>query len=308
MTFIQPQSLEYLARLIGARFVGPADFSVLGTNEIHRVNPGEMVFVNHPKYYKKALESKASVILIDKEVDCPPGKVLLISEDPFRDFNRINTHFTPIQTFSEQVSDTIIGEGSQIHPSVIIGSQVRIGRNCIIMPNVVLGDRTIIGDRCIIQAGTVIGGDAFYYGKTKGKYTKMLSVGYVVLEDEVEIGALCTVDRGVTDVTYIGRGTKLDNLIQVGHDTRIGGNCLIASQVGIAGCCTIGNQVTIWGQVGIASGKHIGDGAVIYGKAGVNRNLEGGKNYMGTFAEEYMDYLRREASLRKMTNNTPFNG
>ena len=128
----------------------------------------------------------------------------------------------------------------------------------------------------------------------------MLSVGHVVVEDDVEIGCNCTIDRGVTDVTRIGRGSKLDNQIQIGHDTVIGKGVLIASQVGIAGCCIIEDDVTIWGQVGMASGKRVGKGAVLLGKTGVNKDLEGGKTYFGSLAEEFREYLKREVKLKNL--------
>src|SRR5690606_11769363 len=170
MTFNKPQTLHTIAEIIGARMVGDADFPVLGTNEIHRVEPGEIVFVNHPKYYDKALESAATVILIDKEVPCPPGKALLVSDDPFRDFNKINTHFTRIYNFTDVLHDIEVGEGTTIHPSAVLGNEIKIGKNCLIFPHVVIGDRTVIGDNVIIQSGTVLGGDAFYYRKLNGHF------------------------------------------------------------------------------------------------------------------------------------------
>ena len=300
MQFKLPQALKTIAELIDAKFIGDENFQVFGTNEIHRVKAGEIVFVNHPKYYDKALNSEATIILIDKEVDCPEGKALLISDDPFRDFNKINEYFVPIQTFETCNENMQIGENTKIHPSVIIGNDVKIGNNCIVMPNVVLGDRTVVGNNCIIQSGTVLGGDAFYYNKNQEGYRKMLSVGHVVVEDDVEIGCNCTIDRGVTDVTRIGRGSKLDNQIQIGHDTVIGKGVLIASQVGIAGCCIIEDDVTIWGQVGMASGKRVGKGAVLLGKTGVNKDLEGGKTYFGSLAEENREYLKREVKLKNL--------
>jgi len=253
MTFNQPQTLRNIADLIGAQMIGDENFPVLGTNEIHRVKAGEIVFVNHPKYYDKALNSAATIILIDKVVDCPEGKALLVSDDPFRDFNKINIHFTRIYNFSEELHDLEVGEGTRIHPSAVIGNEVKIGKNSIIFPNVVIGDRTIIGDNVIIQSGTVLGGDAFYYRKLNGNFDRLISVGNVIIEDNVEIGNNCTIDRGVTDSTIIGEGSILDNLIQIGHDTIIGKKVLIASHAAIAGCCVIEDEVTVWGQVGIAS-------------------------------------------------------
>ena len=300
MKFPEIQTLKQIAEIIDAKYIGADDFPISGTNEIHRVKSGEIVFVNHPKYYEKALNSEATVILIDKEVDCPQGKALLVSDDPFRDFNKINAHFTPIQTFKTYGENVKIGKNSQIHSSVIIGNDVEIGEECIIMPNVVIGDRTKIGNRCIVQSGTVLGGDAFYYRKLPTGYSKMLSVGNVVLEDEVEIGANCTIDRGVTDTTIIGEGTKMDNQIQIGHDTIIGKRCLIASQVGIAGCCNIGNDVTIWGQVGVSSDITVEDEVVILATSGVSKDLKKGKTYFGAPAEEAKEYYKKQVKITRL--------
>ena len=299
MTFKSPQSLKTIAELINAKFIGDENFQVFGTNEIHRVKAGEIVFVNHPKYYDKALNSDATIILIDKEVACPDGKALLVSDDPFRDFNKINEHYQGIQTFETTNQNLKIGENCKIHPSVIIGNDVTIGNNCMIFPNVVIGDRTVIGNNCIIQSGTVLGGDAFYYNKNTEGYRKMLSVGNVILEDHVEIGNLCTIDRGVTDSTIIGAGSILDNQIQIGHDTVIGKKVLIASQTGIAGCCIIEDEVTIWGQVGIASGVTIESGTVLLAQVGVNRSLSKG-TYFGPIAEEFRSYLKKEVKLKNL--------
>jgi len=299
MTFNQPQTLKVIADIIGAKYIGDENFPVLGTNEIHMIKPGEIVFVNHPKYYDKALNSAATIILIDKEVECPEGKALLVSDDPFRDFNKINTHFIRISNFKEELHDLEVGDGTSIHPSAVIGNDVRIGKNCHIFPNVVIGDRTIIGDNVIIQANTVLGGDAFYYRKLNGNFDRLISVGNVVIENNVEIGNSCTIDRGVTDSTTIGEGSVLDNQIQIGHDTIIGKRCLIASQTGIAGCCIIEDEVTIWGQVGMASGVRIEKGTVLLAKVGVNRDLKKG-TYFGPIAEEFRDYLRKEVKIKNL--------
>lgn len=299
MTFEQPQTLRKIAEIIGARFIGDENFPVFGTNEIHMVREGDIVFVNHPKYYDKALNSNATIILIDKEVECPKGKALLVSDDPFRDFNKINTYFTKISNFKENFDDAIVGEGTFIHPSVVIGNGVRIGKNCHIFPNVVIGDRTEIGDNVVIQSGTIIGGDAFYYRKLNGNFDRLISVGNVLIDNNVEIGNLCTIDRGVTASTIIGEGSILDNQIQIGHDTVIGKRCLIASQTGIAGCCIIEDEVTMWGQVGVASGLKIEKGTILLAQVGVNRNLEKG-TYFGPIAEDFRGYLKKEVKLRNL--------
>ncbi|MDR1877519.1 MAG: UDP-3-O-(3-hydroxymyristoyl)glucosamine N-acyltransferase [Flavobacteriaceae bacterium] len=301
MKFPKPYPLKEIASIIKTKYIGDGNLLVYGTNEIHRVKEGEIVFVDHPKYYDKALQSPATIILINKEVECPKGKALLISEDPFRDFNIINTRFRNFQPQKETIAEDIeVGEGTIIQPGVYIGKQVKIGKNCLIFPNVTIHDHTEIGDKVIIQSGTVIGGDAFYYKNRGEYYDRLKSVGNVKIEDDVEIGSNCTIDRGVTGTTIIGEGSKLDNLIQVGHDTVIGKKCLIAAQVGIAGCCNIEDEVTIWGQVGLASSLTIGKQAVILAKSGVSKNLEGGKTYFGSPADEAKKMLRELATLKKL--------
>ncbi|CAI8197115.1 MAG: UDP-3-O-acylglucosamine N-acyltransferase [Formosa sp. Hel1_33_131] len=301
MKFIQPHTLKEIASLIDCEYVGDSSFEVLGMNEIHVVTAGDIVFVDHPKYYDKALSSKATVVLINKNVDCPEGKALLISDDPFRDFNKLTTHFKPFQASSKVISESAkIGEGTIIQPNCFIGNNVEIGQNTLIHANVSIFDDTIIGDNVVIQSGTVLGGNAFYYKKRPEGYDQLLSSGRVVIKNDVHIGASCTIDRGVTGDTTIGAGSKLDNLIQVGHDTIIGKKCLIASQSGIAGCCILEDEVTIWGQVGTNSGITIGTKAVILGQTGVTKSVEGGKTYFGTPVEESRAKLKELALLRKL--------
>ena len=300
MIFKHPQTLKQISEIIGAKYVGDENFPVLGTNEIHMVKPGEIVFVNHPKYYEKALNSPATVILIDKEVDCPEGKALLISDDPFRDFNVLTRHFKPFLFSNVAISASAkVGEGTVIQPNSFIGNHVVIGKNCLIHSNVSIYDHTIIGDNVIIHAGTILGADAFYYKKRPEGYDQLISGGRVVIKDNVGIGALCTIDKGVTGDTTIGEGTKLDNQVHVGHDTVIGKKCLIASQTGIAGCVIIEDEVTIWGQVGMASGVRVESGTVLLAKCGVNRNLKKG-TYFGSIAEEFREYLRKEVKIKNL--------
>lgn len=293
MKFPTPQTLENIAVLIGSDYVGEASFPVFGMNEIHVVQSGDIVFVDHPKYYDKALQSPATVILINKEVECPIGKALLISEDPFRDFNKLTHYFKPFQSSNDSISESAqIGEGTIIQPNVFVGNNVKIGRDCLIHSNVCIYDNTVIGNNVTIHAGTVLGSDAFYYKNRPEKFDKLLSGGNVVIEDNVDLGALCTIDKGVTASTTIGEGSKLDNQVQVGHDTIIGKRCLIASQVGIAGCVIIEDFVTIWGQVGITSGIKIGEKAVISAQSGVSKSLPGHKSYFGTPADEFRKNTR----------------
>ncbi|MCB0480760.1 MAG: UDP-3-O-(3-hydroxymyristoyl)glucosamine N-acyltransferase [Flavobacteriales bacterium] len=301
MKFTSPQTLASIGALIGAKTIGPDDFPVLGLNEIHVVEPGDIVFVDHPKYYDKALQSAATIILINKEVDCPNGKALLVSEDPFNDFLKLIKYFRPFEKANGEIAPSAkIGEGSIIQPGAFIGNHVTIGRNCLIHSNVSIYDHAIIGDNVVIHANTVLGADAFYYQKRQGEYKQFTSCGRVVIHDNVHIGANCTIDKGVTGDTTIGKGSKLDNLVQVGHDTVVGENCLFASQVGIAGCVVIKNNVVLWGQVGVASNITIFDNVVVYAKSGVGKDLEGNKSYFGSPCEESRSKYREINTLKRL--------
>lgn len=300
MKFKSPQTLHTIATLINAKSVGAEDFSITGINEIHVVEEGDIVFVDHPKYYSKALNSAATIILINKKVDCPEGKALLISDDPFRDFNKITKHFNPFISSKESISNSArIGQGTVIQPNVFIGNNVEIGENCIIHPNVTIYDNCIIGNSVTIHSNTVLGADAFYYKNRPTGFDKLISGGRVVLEDDVDLGASCTIDKGVTGDTTIKEGTKIDNQVHVGHDTVIGKKCLIASQTGIAGCVVIEDEVTIWGQVGTNSGITIGKGAIILGQTGVTKSIEGGKTYFGTPISESREKLKELAEIKR---------
>jgi UDP-3-O-[3-hydroxymyristoyl] glucosamine N-acyltransferase len=301
MKFPQPQNLKHIAELIDAEYVGKPDFEILGINEIHVVEQGDIVFVDHPKYYDKALESKATVVLINKKVECPEGKALLISEDPFTDFNKITKHFSPFEASSQAISDSaIIGENTIIQPNVFLGNRVKIGKNCLIHSNVSIYDGVEIGDNVQIHAGAVLGADAFYYKNRPTHHDKLLSGGSIKIGDHVEIGALCTIDKGVSGVTSIGEGTKIDNQVQVGHDTVIGKKCLIASQVGIAGCVVIEDEVTIWGQVGIASGLNIGKKAIILAQSGISKDLKPNTTYFGYPADDIRKKYRELAYINRI--------
>lgn len=301
MKFPRIYTLKEIATIIDTSFVGEETFPVQGMNEIHVVEEGDIVFVDHPKYYDKALESKATIVLINKEVTCPEGKALLISEDPFRDFNKLTDHFRPFISASAAIAPTAqIGERTVIQPNCFIGNNVTIGNDCIIHANVSIYDNAVIGNNVTIHSGTVLGADAFYYKKRPEGFDKLRSGGRVVIEDYVDLGALCTIDKGVTGDTTIKAGTKIDNQVHVGHDTVIGKKCLIASQTGIAGCVVIEDEVTIWGQVGITSGITIGAKSVISAQSGVSKSLEGGKSYFGTPADDFRKKYKEIASIRQI--------
>ena len=291
MKFSSPLSLRIIGDMIDAEIIGNENLKATGINEIHRVEEGDLVFVDHPKYYNKCLQSAASFIIINtREVEIPQGKALLFVDDPFEAYLKIVKHFRPPLASTKAISDiSTIGEGTVVMPNVFIGNHVKIGSNCIIYPNVSILDYTVIGDNVVIQSGCVLGSDAFYYNTKKDRemwYKKMLSCGKVVIEDDVEMGANCTIDRGVTAETIIGKGTKMDNMVHVAHDVVIGKNCLLAAQVAIAGGTTLHDGVTLWGQVGISKTLILESGVTVLAQAGVGHNLEKGKTYWGSPADE----------------------
>lgn len=294
MKFTNPQDINTLASLLNCKVTGNLQQIITGINEIHMVEVGDVVFVDHPKYYQKALESSASVVLIDQVVACPEGKSLLIHPQPFDAFNFLVNHF------SQQLDscEPVVHSSTVIYPTVFIGKNVHIGAHCIIHAGAYIADHTYIEDEVIIGPNSVIGFDAFYYKKKEDNFDRLISCGFVHIESKVEIGALCTIDRGVSGITRIGKGTKIDNQVHIGHDTQIGSNVLIAAGCGISGCVEIGQNVTIWGQAGMASGIKIGAGATILGQSGVTKNIPEGAEYFGTPAGPVKHKFKELAFLR----------
>ena len=300
MRFEKPYTVSELASWLERKFIG-LDQEVTGLNEIHVVEKGDITFVDHPKYYDKALNSKASIVIINKEVPCPEGKSLIISDDPFADFVKIIRHHRPFVASNTDISPTAeIGKGTVIQPNVFIGDHVKIGENCIIHANVSIYPHTVIGNNVVIQSSAVIGGDGYYFQKKNGAYRKFESCGRVIIKDDVEIGAACTIDRGVTGDTTIGNGCKFDNLVQVGHDTIIGNNCLIGSQCAIAGVTTIEDDVIIWARVVVNKDVVVGKGAVILATSGIDKNIPAGGTYFGSPVQPVMTAWREMAAIRQL--------
>lgn len=297
-------SIGQIAEMVGAKVFGDKDLLVSGVNEIHKVEEGDLTFVDAEKYYNRVLNSKAVFIIINKKVDCPEGKVLIFHPKPFEAYNSIVEHFYHVSKafdIDKEISEgALVHENAIIHPNVVIGNNVSIGENTIIYPNVTIYDNVFIGDNVIVHSGSVIGGQAYYYAKKDGKYTKWHSCGSVHIDDDVEIGSCCTIDKGVSGITRIGEGTKLDNQVHVGHGVVIGKNCLFAAQCGIGGKTIVEDDVICWGQVGITKSIRIGKGAVISAQSGVSKSLAGGKAYFGTPAREIKTIQKEMAALRKL--------
>ena len=304
MKFDKPVPVTTIAQLIGAEIAGNKNGNATGINELHKVEEGDLAFVDHPKYYDTCIHSAATFIIINKKTGFPDGKALLIVDEPFEAYLKIVNHFRPFAPSMKMISDTSsVGEGTTIMPNVYIGNHVFIGKNCIIQPHVTILDHCVIGNNVVIQAGTVIGSDAFYYNKKTNRdihYKKMNSCGRVVIEDSVEIGANCTIDRGVSGDTMIGAGTKIDNLVHIGHDTMIGKNCLFAGQVGIAGATTIEDNVVLWGQVGVSKTLTIGKDAIVYAQSGVKDSIAGGKVYFGSPVEDAREKMKEFVWIKRI--------
>lgn len=294
-------SLADIAGMVNARYSGDADFPVTGINEIHMVEPGDLTFVDHPKYYDKALGSKATTIIINKEVERPDGKALIISDDPFRDYVYLVRKFRPFEPAEAMISETaVIGEGTVIQPGAFIGNHVTIGKNCLIHANVSIYDHCVIGDEVIIHSNSVIGADAFYFQRKQNGLRKLESGGRVIIGNRVEIGALSSIDKGVSGDTWIDEGTKIDNHVQVGHDTYIGKHCLIGAHTAIAGVTRIEDEVLLWARVSVNKDIVIGKGAVVLALSGIDKSLEGGKTYFGIPADEARKKWKEMAYIRKL--------
>lgn len=223
MKFTPALTLSELASLIGAEFDGDPGFLVTGLNEIHMVEPGDLTFVDHPKYYDKALNSKATTVLINKRVERPEGKALVFHDKPFDAFISLILRFRPFERALATISPSAtIGEGTVIQPGAFVGNHVTIGKNCLIHSNVSIYDHCVIGDDVVIHSNSVLGADAYYFQRRPEGYRKFESCGRVIIGNRVEIGALCSIDKGVTGDTIIDDGTKMDNHCQVGHDSYIG--------------------------------------------------------------------------------------
>lgn len=297
-----PISVEDLAKKIGATVIGDKTLVATGINEIHKAEAGDIIFVDLAKYFKKSLQSPATIIILNKETECPEGKALLLHENPFKAYDKLVRENRPFRPLSATIADSAnIHPSAIIEPNVVIGPNVRIGKNSYLQANVVVHEHTIIGDNVVIQSGTVIGTDAFYFKKQKdGHYDKWRSGGRVIIENNVDIAANCTINRGVSGDTIIGEGTKIDCLVHVGHGAVIGKNCLIAGQVGIGGKTIIEDNVVLYGQVGLAQNIRIGAKTTIGAKSGVSKDLEGHKIYFGYPADEIRTKQRELAALRHL--------
>lgn len=296
-----PIPVRDIAEKIDAELLGDASLEATGLNEVHQVEPGDITFVDVKKYFDKSLQSAASIVILNQRVAPPQGKALLLCKDPFEAYNRLVLEFRPVVPLVQTVSDTAeIHSSAVLEPNVVVGHHVKIGKGCYIQANVTLAEHTMLGDHVTVQSGAVIGSDAFYFKRSAEGYQRWRSGGRVVLQEQVEIGAGCTINKGVSGDTIIGAGTKLDCQVQIGHDVVVGKHCLFAAQVGVGGNTRIGDEVILYGQVGVAQNLTIGDRAVVLAKSGVSKNLAAGKVYFGYPAGEARATYRELAALRHL--------
>ncbi|WP_020567783.1 LpxD N-terminal domain-containing protein [Neolewinella persica] len=301
MKLAQPITAAALAAQLSAELIGDGSILITGINEIHHVETGDLSFVDHPKYYGPALASAASVLLIDQRMECPQGKALLVIDQPFAAYNGLVLSERPVRQWTHTIDPTArIGANTSIAPGAVVGAYAMIGRDCIIGPNAMIGDWVVLEDRVTVGSGAVIGSEAFYFKGGKDGLTPWRSGGSVLLEADVAIGPNCNIARGVSSTTTIGRGTKLDALVQIGHDCKIGRHCLMAAQVGVAGNTTVGDWCVFQGQAGIAQNIVLGDRTVILAQSGVGKDLEGGKSYFGSPVQEARKAFKDIAVLRKL--------
>ncbi len=314
--------LKELAELVGGSVAGDGDIIVSGVAGIETAREGDITFIANPKYKRMLLTSQASAIISDSPVQ---GKPTLITPNPYLAFARILELYHPTIIEEEGIDPTTIvspdaciedgvwisshvyiGKGTRIgkrvkiFPGVYIGNGVEIGDDTIIHANVSIREGTRIGKRVMIHCNSVIGSDGFGFAKDGTRYVKVPQVGRVRIEDDVEIGACVTIDRATMGETVIGRGTKIDNLVQIAHNVEIGEDSLIIAQVGISGSTRIGNRVTLAGQVGVVGHITVGDDSKIGAQSGVINDVPSEKVYTGTPAIPHRDWQKIQALLKRL--------
>ncbi|HWE94240.1 MAG TPA: UDP-3-O-(3-hydroxymyristoyl)glucosamine N-acyltransferase [Tepidisphaeraceae bacterium] len=273
-------TLKELAEAIGAELAGDPGVAITGVGTLEDAKPGQVTFLANPRYLKALESTGASAVIVapSVKVDRLP---LLKAKDPYYAFALAVRHlhgdrkhpFTGIHPRATVDPTASVGEGTVVYPGAYIGPRVRVGRDCVLYANVVVYEDCMIGDRVIIHANTSIGPDGFGFATNDGLHHKIPQIGNVVIEDDVEIGSNCSIDRAALGSTVIGRGSKLNDLIAIGHNTKMGSHCLIVSQVGIAGSATIGHHVTLAGQVGVAGHIEVGDNVTVGAQAGVTNSV-----------------------------------
>jgi UDP-3-O-[3-hydroxymyristoyl] glucosamine N-acyltransferase len=317
--------LKDLAALVSGRVHGDGEILIRGVSGIREACPGDITFVANDRYVSLIHETKASAVVLNEKLNVNSLPAILVG-NPDMAFARIVSYFGPepvpfpvgihpsaviaqgaklgreVAVMAHAVIEkgASIGEGTAIYPGVYVGHDAVLGRQCLIYPNVVVRERTRIGNRVIVHSGSVIGCDGFGYSTVQGVHHKIPQIGYVEIEDDVEIGANVTIDRARFNRTLIGKGTKIDNLVQIAHNVVIGQHSCIAGQVGIAGSTRLGSQVVMAGQAGVSGHLEIGDRVIVGARAGVTKDIPAGQCVSGFPAFEHDRQQKLQASLRKV--------
>jgi UDP-3-O-[3-hydroxymyristoyl] glucosamine N-acyltransferase len=314
-----------LARRLGGRLDGDGTRLIREVATLEEAGPDAVSWVGRPEVLPRLAKSQAGVVLLPEQVEPPSGRTTIRVPDPDLAICEALAALAPPVPrvppgvdVAARVADSatvagacigphvfvgphaVIGPGTQLHPGVYVGAESRIGRGCVLWPNVVVRERTVIGERVIIHPNVTIGADGFGYHQRGGKHRKIPQIGHVVIEDDVEIGAGSCIDRARSGETRIGRGTKIDNLVQIAHNVRIGEDCIVVAQCGISGSTTLGHHVTLGGQAGAADHLRIGNNVVIAGRAGVTSHIPDGQAYRGYPAVENREFVRQAIGIRRL--------
>jgi len=304
MKFSKKLTVNQIVEIIKSEVTikGNLDNLISGINEFHSVEFGDISFVDHPKYYDKVLNSNAIAIIIDKDVEVPEGKTLFICSDPLQGYLDIVHHFAKFTAQHTAIHPaTKIGEGTIIQPNVFIGENVTIGENCIIHANVSIYSNAEIGNNVIIHSNSTIGGDACYFQKRETGWMKITSCGSIKIEDDVEIGCNCCIDRGVSGVTFIGKGTIIDNQVQIGHEAHVGAHCFLGAQSGVSGCAFVDDYCAIWAKSGVNKGIYVAKNTTILAMSALDKTItEEGSVLYGLPAEDARKKWREMACIRNL--------
>lgn len=316
--------LGELARRVGGAVQGDPDLDVVGVKTLEEAGPEHLSFYHNRKYLNAALRSRAGVLLVRDPAPFA-GRTLLVHPEPYLALAEILELFHPpsrpqpgvhpravVAATASLGADVSVGPGAVIGEGVVIGARAVIGANCVIGDHCVIGSDTIlhpgvviephcqVGSRCILHAGVVVGSDGFGFATVGGVHRKVPQVGRVVIEDDVELGANVCVDRATLGETRIGRGTKVDNLVQIGHNVVIGEGCLLVAQTGIAGSSKLGRGVILAGQAGVTGHVTVGDGAIVTAKAGAMEDIPPGSMVSGMPARPHRQWLAAQARLYRL--------
>jgi UDP-3-O-[3-hydroxymyristoyl] glucosamine N-acyltransferase len=330
---VTARTLAELAALVGGEVSGDGSLAITGVAPLEEAGPGQVSFFANKRYRAAFEASKAGAVLVARELEVAAGRTVVRSDNPYLAFAKLATHFYPaaravpgispqaaidptasidrgaqVGPFVTVGARTTVGPRTILGPGVQLGDDVRVGADCILYFNVVVREGCVVGDRVILQPGVVIGGDGFGFatdlaGDGNGpRHYKIPQAGIAVIEDDVEIGSNSCVDRAALGVTRVGRGTKIDNLVQIGHGAELGPLCIVAAGAGIAGSTRLGMGVVVWGQAGVAGHLEVGDRANISAQSGVMHDLDPGERVAGTPAVHERAWARGQAALERFND------